>query len=318
VDALILEIHAEGLHRYHVIDKPHTRIGRAFDNDVILSEPTVAPYHLDIIRHDDGSIELHNLADVNPARFNGRAAKSVVVDTLPIDIQLGRTVGRIILPDNSVADTKTFAGSGRLGHLFSHAAWGVLLITLCLIASAVAFDTYSFYSYKWDELAKFVARETALYLAGLIFFLAILERLIVNRWETKPLIVVISLTYLIFQLINPLIGELNYIFTSYLPELILEVTRYAVLIPLIAILYLVHIDHQKLRKSIWLTMLLCSPLIILSAMEVAQFSGYLDNFSASANYHRGLSALNWQFDETISITSFIEQAQSLSPGVVTK
>jgi hypothetical protein len=29
-----------------------------------------------------------------------------------------------------------------------------------------------------------------------------------------------------------------------------------------------------------------------------------------------LSALNWQYDKTISISSFIEQAQSLSPGVV--
>jgi hypothetical protein len=316
VDALILEIHTQGLHRYHVIDKPHTRIGRAFDNDIILSEPTVAPHHLDIIQDEDGNIELHNLADVNPAQFNGRAIKSVTVDTLPIDIQLGRIVARILLPDHSVADTKTLAGNGRSKHLFSHAFWGVLLVALCLIASSVDFHTHSFTSYKWGALAKFVASETALYLTGLIFFLAILERLIFNRWEAKPLIVVISLTYLMFQLINPLIEELNYIFTSNLPEMIFEISWNAILMPLIASLYLIHINHQKRNKSIWLAVFLCSPLIILSAIEVTQLLGYLDNFSASANYHRDLSALNWQNDESISISSFIEQAQSLSPGVV--
>jgi hypothetical protein len=316
MDSLVLEISTQGLHRYHVIDKPRTRVGRAFDNDIILSEPTVAPYHLEIIRDDDGNIELHNLADVNPARFNGVADTSITVNTLPINLKLGRILARIVRPDHRVAETKTLAGNGRSKQLFSHAAWGVLLIMLCLIASSVDFYNNSFSIYKWNALAKFVARETALYLAGLIFFLAILERLIFNRWEIKPLIVVISLTYLMFQLISPLIAELNYIFTSQLPELIFEITWYAVLIPLIASLYLIHINHQKRSKGIWLAMLLCSPLIILSAIEVTQFSGYLANFSASANYHRDLSALNWQNDETITITSFIEQAQSLSPGVV--
>jgi hypothetical protein len=315
VDALIFEISTQGLHQYHLIDKPHTRIGRAFDNDIILSEPTVAPYHLDIIRDDDGKIEIFNLADVNPALFNGYAEKSVTLNTLPIDIKLGRILARIVLPDNRVAETKTLAGNGRSKHLFSHAVWGVLLVALCLIASSADFHNHSFTTYTWDALAKFVARETALYLAGLIFFLAILERLMFNRWEAKPLIVAISLTYLMFQLVNPLVEELNYSFTSYLPELIFSIAWYAILIPIITSLYLIHINHQKRNKSIGLAILLCSPLIILSVIEVTQVLGYLDNFSALANYHRDLSALNWHSDETVSITSFMKQAQLLSPGV---
>jgi hypothetical protein len=316
MDTLILEIHTPGLHRYEVIDKPRIRIGRAFDNDIILSEPTVAPYHLDIIRDDDGHIELHNLADVNPARFNGQAKKSISLGKLPIDIKLGRIEARIVLPSQSVADTKTLPGNGQSQHLFSHAFWGVLLITVCLIVSAIDFHIHSFTNYKWDTLAKLVARETALYLVGLIFFLAILERLIFNRSEIKPLVVVISLSYLMFQLITPLVAELNYIFTSHLPELLFDITWYAILMPFIASLYLIHVYHQKRSNSAWLAMLLCSPLIILSAIDVTQVLGYLDSFSAAANYHRDLSALNWQNDVTISIVSFIEHARLLSPGVV--
>ena len=316
MDSLIFEIHTQGLHRYYVIDKPRTRIGRAFDNDIILSEPTVAPYHIEIIREDDGKIKLLNLADINPASFNGVTNKSINTESLPINIKLGRIMARIVLPNHAVADTKTLAGNGQSKHLFSHAIWGILLIALCLIFSSAEYYVHTFTSFKWDSLAKFVARETALYLAALIFFLSILERLIINRWEIKPLIVVVSFTYLLFQLMSPVIEEISYVLTSNLPESIFEILWYAVLLPIVASLYLIHINHQRPRKSIWLAVLFCSPLIILSVIELTQMGGFLNNFSPSANYHRDLSALNWHSEETVSITTFMEQAKALSPGEI--
>ena len=316
MDSLILEIHTQGLHQYHVIDKARTRIGRAFDNDIILSEPTVAPYHLEITRDNEGNFELHNLAKVNPSSFNGVAVETMAAEILPINIKLGRVMARIVAPDHGIADTKTLAGNGHSKHLFSHAIWGVLLIVLCLLTSSVEYYTHSFTTLKWDALARFVARETAVYLAALIFILSILERLIINRWEIKPLVVVVSLTYLLFQLISPVIEELSYVFSSGLPESIFEIFWYVIFIPVVASLYLVHINHQRPGKSIGLAILFCSPLIILSAIELTQMAGLLDTFSTSANYHKDLSALNWHSDETISITSFLDQAKTLSPGKI--
>ena len=321
MDPLILEIHNEGLHRYHVIDKPHTRVGRALDNDIILSEPTVAPYHIDIIRDEDGRIELNNLTHVNPARFNGVAVKSftaklTTAKSVPIDIKLGRIVARIMLPDHAVADTKTLAGEGQSSHLFSHAVWGVLFIGLCLIASSAEYYTQVFTSFKWTSLAKYVARETALYLAALIFSLAMLERLTINRWEIKPLIVMVSLTYLLFQLISPVIETLNYVFSSNLPESMFDILWFAVFIPIVASLYLIRINHLKPSKGIWLAILLCSPFIVLSVIEVTKIAGLLNDFSASANYHAGLSAVNWHNDDTLSISNFMAQAATLKPGEI--
>ena len=51
MEALILEINTRGLHRYQQIEREVTTIGRALDNDIILSDPTVAPHHLKIIHH---------------------------------------------------------------------------------------------------------------------------------------------------------------------------------------------------------------------------------------------------------------------------
>ncbi len=58
MEALILEISTRGLHRYEQIDAEVTTIGRALDNDIILSDPTVAPHHLKIIRDSKNSLEL--------------------------------------------------------------------------------------------------------------------------------------------------------------------------------------------------------------------------------------------------------------------
>ena len=39
METLMLEIRTQGLNQYHRLDKAETRIGRALDNDVILSDP---------------------------------------------------------------------------------------------------------------------------------------------------------------------------------------------------------------------------------------------------------------------------------------
>ena len=70
MEGLILEVKTRGLHRYFELDQPVTRIGRALDNDVILSDPTVAPYHLKISRTESGGVDIENLTEVNPVKIN--------------------------------------------------------------------------------------------------------------------------------------------------------------------------------------------------------------------------------------------------------
>ena len=78
MDSLILEIGTRGLDRYEPVKFGTTTIGRALDNDIILSDPTVAPHHLQIVQHSDQSIELTNLAEINPTQ----------VDHQPIDTRV--------------------------------------------------------------------------------------------------------------------------------------------------------------------------------------------------------------------------------------
>ena len=81
--ALILEINTRGLHQFRQIENEVTTIGRALDNDIILSDPTIAPHHLKIIRYPEGSIELVNLSEVNPVRIGRQRLDSMVTEQLP-------------------------------------------------------------------------------------------------------------------------------------------------------------------------------------------------------------------------------------------
>ena len=91
---LILEIATGGLNLYHSIDKPETTIGRAPDNDIILSDPTVAPHHARIVSDAEG-VEIVNLSNVNPVRVNRRPIDAQRLSTLPLTLELGRVKARL-------------------------------------------------------------------------------------------------------------------------------------------------------------------------------------------------------------------------------
>ena len=138
MEELILEVKTPGLHRYYVIENEITRIGRAFDNDIILSEPTVAAHHLQVRRNGE-VISLENLASVNPTRFDSGTKIEISGSSLPIEFKLGRISARLLQRDQNVSKTRPLAGNGRSIHLFDNAVMGF---------SAACYMSYR----RWPEL----------------------------------------------------------------------------------------------------------------------------------------------------------------------
>ena len=314
MEPLILEILTPGLHQSHTLDKPEIRIGRALDNDIILSDSTVAPHHLSITRDENGTVELRNLADVNPARFEGKIEASFVTRSLPIDLKLGRISARILPRNQQVPETKSLTGNGGTSYIFRHTIWAVLLVALCLFVGGLEYYLDSFNKLKWDDLLEHVLRGTAMRIAVFVLVLSILERLLVNRWEIIPVTVTVSLVFLLYHLLSPLVDELVYLFSSSLPLYLFNIGWYLLFIPFAIWLYLVRVTHFKRSKSALLAIFISSPFAILSIMQNPAIQSLLDDFSSSANYQKSLSALNWHLSETVSINTFINQAKVLDPG----
>jgi len=314
LEPLIIEIKTRGLHRYHAFDKPELSLGRALDNDIILSDPTVEPYHVKIQRHEDGKIELQNLAEVNPAQFNGCQDDMYSTTNLPIHIHMGRISASILPRNQRVAATKSLAGNSGSNHLFGHPLSAVLLLVLCILVGSLEFYFTSYNIFKWEDLIKFVFRETLLSIAAFVFTLSIFERLLVNRWEIKLITISVALIYLLYQILSVVANELMYLFSSDLITSLFNLGWYLIFIPTAVSFYLIRVTHLGQRKGIALAMLISSPFAALAIMQDPTVNSMFDGFSTAANYQKNLSPLNLHLSETISIETFTEQAHDLKPG----
>ncbi len=314
METLILEITTRGLHRYHQIEREVTTIGRALDNDIILSDPTVAPHHLKIIRYGDSSIELVNLTEVNPTRVDNQRLQSLVTEKLPLELEIGRIHAQLLPNDYAVADTRPLAGNGRRSHLFGHIYWTVLLVLACLIVGGLEFFLNSYNTVKWSDLLKYVLRETVLTIGVFVLALSVLERLLVNRWEIRQLITTICLVYLLFNFISMIAGELNYLFSASWPTTWLHFGWYLIIIPCAIALYLTHISHLKQSRAMMLAILIASPIAVPSILQSPHLRALLSDFNLAAKYQNSLSSFNWHLKKSVTIDSFIEQAKELHPG----
>jgi hypothetical protein len=98
----VLSRHHDVLSRYRCDED--ARIGRAYDNDVVLDDPYVAPHHLRLVRDDAGALFAEDLGSVNglyAADSDDRQAR-VALDGLRI-LRVGRTLLRIRSPGFEVA-----------------------------------------------------------------------------------------------------------------------------------------------------------------------------------------------------------------------
>lgn len=309
METLMLEIKTQGLHQYHRLDKAETRVGRALDNDVILSDPTVAPYHLVIRCDDEGNIDLENLTSVNPVKI-------IKPGQSPIEFTLGRISARVLPSDHTVAETRSIAGHGHSFHLFEHNLWPILLPLVCLLIGGLQYYLNTHSILKWDALFGYVLRETALNLTGYIVVLAIIERLLVNRWEIKLVTICVSLVYLLFVLVNLLVNQLMYYFSSQWPSTLLGIGWFLFFIPAAISYYLIKVSHLKPGRSILLAIFISSPFAFPALVKSPVVKQLTGDFSAAAGYHRNLSVFNWHLSETVSVMEFIEQAENLEPGQI--
>ena len=117
------------------------RIGRALDNDVVLSDAHVAAHHLSIAPTERGLTltvaETRNGLLLGHARLHSGDTALLAADAGPIDLTLGRTHLRLRLPDHALAPELALAPIGSL----ARRAVPVVLAALLLIVGAL-FNTY--------------------------------------------------------------------------------------------------------------------------------------------------------------------------------
>lgn len=131
-------------------------VGRAYSNDIVLTDPYVAPQQLRIYRYGVGSDELSwhiNILDAtNPVLVNGEPVESATQSVKPGDsITVGRTTMRLYSDEHEVEPTRKLLVSSWL-HTAAKNAW----IPVCLFALVCLTDSLFNYAFsntdgEWKE-----------------------------------------------------------------------------------------------------------------------------------------------------------------------
>lgn len=114
------------------IEAGEARIGRAFDNDVVVDDPHVAPHHVRIFRGEDGELVAEDLSSINGlyAEHGKDRAQRLSLASNP-GLRIGRTTLRVHDAAHPVPAEKALTPPR------AHAAWdaalGVALLALLLL-----------------------------------------------------------------------------------------------------------------------------------------------------------------------------------------
>jgi hypothetical protein len=111
------------------IEGTEARIGRAFDNDVVVDDPHVAPHHLRIYRGEDGELVAEDLGSVNGlyAEHGRKRLARLTLSGTP-GLRIGRTVLRVHDAARAVAPEKPLTPPR------AHARWAAgLTVALFLL-----------------------------------------------------------------------------------------------------------------------------------------------------------------------------------------
>jgi hypothetical protein len=128
----VLAGHGDVVSRLRV-DSEEARIGRAFDNDVVVDDPHVAPHHLRIFRAEDGELVAEDLGTLNGLfREHGQERTQRLPLAAEPGIRIGRTILRVHDARHAVAPERLMTPPR------AHARWAaglgaILLVGLLLI-----------------------------------------------------------------------------------------------------------------------------------------------------------------------------------------
>jgi len=112
-------IWVEVLSRHHDVLARHrceddARIGRAYDNDVVLDDPYVAPHHVRLVRDEDGVLHAEDLGTVNGISTGARTGRQsrIALDGRQV-LHVGRTLLRIRSPAFAVPPERVAGPAAR-------------------------------------------------------------------------------------------------------------------------------------------------------------------------------------------------------------
>ncbi|MBU2882522.1 FHA domain-containing protein [Psychrosphaera sp. B3R10] len=137
----------------HKVQGETIRIGRAYDNDLVLQEEHVCPYHAELKLSEDGSLLLVDSGSVNGIKDkHNKQLKPVEMVTSGDVFVFGKVFIRVLLPLHSVAPAKKINVIEDIARAANHWYWSLLAIAIYFLILLVDkyYETYQ--EVIWSKL----------------------------------------------------------------------------------------------------------------------------------------------------------------------
>jgi hypothetical protein len=279
------------------------RVGRAFDNDIILSDPTVSPYHFVLRRNDRDIYELHPTGDENGIQI-GRRQLTVAreLSELPVEFDAGRTRVRVLDPGQPVAPTRLLNCRHGLC-VFGHWAWALVLFGLLIALSATDNYLSTFEEISWDSFWR--DQLTIILVAvALAVGLVAINRLTSHRWDFPASLSFVSLLLGIALFLDLLTPFVDYYFNSAIPSFTLSIAWSLLIMPLSLSWFLIRLNHGNRVASLIIIAMLLTPAAYFQVKEAIVYFDIGDQFSRKAFYTNTLIPWDYRNSETLTIDEF--------------
>lgn len=311
LDACLLEIQLRPLNQYYHLTQFPVRIGRALDNDIILSDPSISAYHLEIDKTEQGLV-FRNLSKENGTRLNGKALQVASLELKqPISLKLGNRRTRLLATSMQVAQASVHQCRGLL-KVFCRPWYA---FTLAVLTTSVFLYEAYLQSIFNKELVYYLSSVMP-YLMGMIalaLLIAGMSRLASQRWEFSPALGLAAFCMLTPQLLGELGRVLNYFFTANWPLNGLLLLSNFLLIPLLVYAYIRLVHHAERWPAVGVALLFSAPLLVYQAMDLTDQWTIEHEFTGQADFNRNLSAWDLRLKPTLSIDEyFIETEKQLA------
>jgi len=307
--ALILEIlsRGRGQPQYRRVRHFPYRIGRGFDNDLILADDTVSADHLQLEQDRQGHIRVRNLSHENGSRV-GKHKLGYVPELLPIpaNLQLGHTQIRVLTAAVVVAPARrpqavpgTLALVERLS--FALGLLGLLFLIEMMLAIQHQVEPLTLRAILLNQAPELLAPLGIAVLTGFI------SRLLLHRWQFGLQLSIACVGFIASQLSMELVQRVSYFYSSSELAAALNLMLVATVFTALFAWQLRAFSNLTRERSIATAIAIAWPLLALFWVQGLVRS---PDFRSQPALHLQLQAQDERRDETLPLAIFLATAKA--------
>ncbi len=251
-------------HQYRKLSGEWLTIGRAWDNDLVLTDPAVNAHHAVIEKDENNQLMITDLGSLNGTSVRG---KQHISGTVPLlvgeEYVLGKTRIYIYTPDHAVADAVKVADMDNMVRYLDDTrlvAAAIMMVTL-FYAGEQWLNMFS--GFKWQEITNVL-----LFIfggaIGLALFWAVIGRVLRHETQLRKQFTLILLLIGAQFLLSKLFAVLMFNTLDFtLGTAMLVLVEFALLATTIWFnLYLA--TNQPAGQRTWIALVIASAMIVLS------------------------------------------------------